>query len=120
MSRSSFRSVMRIDRTKGAKDAVRDLTSISNTVATAMWLEIDIKGFFDHMDHSWLLHHAQVAYRRSGLPWSYTEVAEGRGAGDRWQGGFTRIPERPKVGWFHPSSPTCICTMSWISGLKGR
>lgn len=40
---------------KGAKDAVRDLTFDLQYGRYGYVVEIDIKGFFDHMDHDWLL-----------------------------------------------------------------
>ena len=40
---------------KGAKDAVRDLTFDLQYGRYGYVVEVDIKGFFDHMDHDWLL-----------------------------------------------------------------
>lgn len=40
---------------RGAKDAVRDLTFDLQYGVYGYLVEADIKGFFDHMDHDWLL-----------------------------------------------------------------
>ena len=45
---------------RGAKDAVRDLTFDLQYGRYGYVVEVDIKGFFDHLDHSWLLDRLRV------------------------------------------------------------
>ena len=40
---------------KGAKDAIRDLTFDLQYGRYGYVVEVDIKGFFDHLDHDWLI-----------------------------------------------------------------
>ena len=48
---------------RGALDAVRDLTFDLQYGTYGYVVEVDVKGFFDHLDHTWLEGHAACADR---------------------------------------------------------
>jgi len=105
---------------RSPKDAVRDLTRELQFGKFNWIVEADIKGFFDNIDHDWMI---RMLERRIddkafiGLIRKWLKAGILETDGQRW---FTRSRAHHREGLYLPSWPTSTCTMPWTCGLTGR
>jgi len=88
---------------RGAREAVRTLTQELQFGCYGYVVEIDIRGFFDHIDHDWMLKMLAVRVADSAVSAADPEMAEGRGVGGGRTG--TAPGGRQSSGRQHLSDP---------------
>lgn len=101
---------------RGALDAVRDLPVALQYGRYGSRVAADLQGFFDPMDHAWLLAMLRVrSDDRALLKLIRTWLQAG--GWRRMARSSTLRPGPPTAARCHPSWQLCACTRPWTSGL---
>ena len=104
---------------KSAHQAIHSLQLNLQFKGYGYIVEADIKGFFDNMDHDWLMRMLSVRIDDNRLlnlinQWLKARVVD--------QAGCYHKPQRgtPQGGVISPVLATSTCTMPWIYGLRNE
>lgn len=100
---------LRLSAGRGARDAIDDLTFNLQFGRVGYIVEADIKGFFDHMDHDWLL---EMLARRVDDKAFLHLIRKWLKAGILETDGQVIHPDTgtPQGASSHRCWPTCTCT----------
>ena len=100
---------------RGCHRAIRKLNTMLERKPTSYVLDADVKGFFQHLDHEWIIRFIESKIKDPNITRLVRRMLKA-GIMNDYQ--FEATEEADRDLSVHRSSRVSICTMYWCGGLK--